>query len=159
MARQIKSVQEWDEKLLQCPYNPSHQVRPDRFGNHLVRCRESLSKQPTSPYYYKIDDYEVCKFNSLHHVPKREMSEHVKKCKDTVTVHKALEAMSDPTVEQKSGISDIMSGVDFVNQDGDDDDWEDDQRPAYDPNIKARVVANVQQTFWRAILNFREEIF
>ena len=52
-------VQEWDEKLEQCPYYPSHQIRPTRFGHHLLQCRKALSKQPTSPYYHKIDDLVV----------------------------------------------------------------------------------------------------
>ena len=52
-------VQEWDEKLEQCPYYPSHQIRPTRFGHHLLQCRKALSKQPTSPYYHKIDDLAV----------------------------------------------------------------------------------------------------
>ena len=59
-------VQEWDEKLEQCPYYPSHQIRPTRFGHHLLQCRKALSKQPTSPYYHKIDDLVVstnCKTN------------------------------------------------------------------------------------------------
>ena len=52
-------IQEWDEKLEQCPYYPSHQIRPTRFGHHLLQCRKALSKQPTSPYYHKIDDLAV----------------------------------------------------------------------------------------------------
>ena len=64
------TVQEWDEKLEQCPYYPSHQIRPARFGHHLIQCRKALSKQPTSPYYHKIDDLVVCKFNSHHHIPR-----------------------------------------------------------------------------------------
>jgi hypothetical protein len=55
-------VQEWDEKLEQCPYYPSHQIRPTRFGHHLLQCRKALSKQPTSPYYHKIDDLVVSKY-------------------------------------------------------------------------------------------------
>ena len=35
-------VQEWDEKLAQCPYYPSHQIRPTRFGHHLLQCRSFL---------------------------------------------------------------------------------------------------------------------
>ena len=64
------TVQEWDERLEQCPYYPSHQIRPARFGHHLIQCRKALSKQPTSPYYHKIDDLVVCKFNSHHHIPR-----------------------------------------------------------------------------------------
>ena len=30
-----------------------------RFGHHLLQCRKALSKQPTSPYYHKIDDLAV----------------------------------------------------------------------------------------------------
>ena len=65
------------------------------------------------------------------------MKDHVKKCESSVTVLKHKEAMNQ-VFEQKSGISDIMSGVDFVNGHDDEDDWEDDAPvPAYDPTVKA----------------------
>ena len=33
MASQIykNTTEEWSEKLLQCPYDPVHQIRPERF--------------------------------------------------------------------------------------------------------------------------------
>ena len=133
-------VQEWDEKLEQCPYYPSHQIRPTRFGHHLLQCRKALSKQPTSPYYHKIDDLVVCKFNSFHHIPRGRMEEHIKKCQGSVTVLKEKPFVPKiGTIDD--GISNIMTGMDKLNAagfDDDEDDWDDDtiQVPAYDPSAR-----------------------
>jgi len=147
MASQIykNSVQEWDEKLLQCPYIPSHQIRPERMGYHLIQCRKALNKQPTSPYFHKIDDLVVCNFNSHHHIPKEKMKEHIKKCQGVVTV---LKASTVPQVPQNKddGISSIMSGIEKITKasNDDEDDWDDDEFvPAYDPNVKAAKLPNL----------------
>ena len=136
------TVQEWDEKLEQCPYFPSHQIRPARLGHHLIQCRKALSKQPTSPYYHKIDDLVVCKFNSQHHIPKEKMAEHVKKCIGVITVLKGGPSNSPKQFDNgKDGISSIKSGLERMNtHDDDDDDWDDDNRIAYDPTAKAAAL-------------------
>jgi len=133
------TVQEWDEKLEQCPYFPSHQIRPARLGHHLIQCRKALSKQPTSPYYHKIDDLVVCKFNSQHHIPREKMAEHVKKCLGVVTVLKGGSSNGPKQFNNTSdGISNIRSGIERINTYADDDDdWDDDDSPAYDPSAKA----------------------
>ena len=133
------TVQEWDEKLEQCPYVPSHQIRPTRLGHHLIQCRRSLSKQPTSPYYHKIDDLIVCNFNSQHHVPKDKMKDHVKKCQGVVTLLKMDQVRDTRAMFNNvdDGISNIMTGVERINNDDDEDDWDDDNHPAYDPSVKA----------------------
>jgi len=133
------TVQEWDEKLEQCPYYPSHQIRPARFGHHLIQCRKALSKQPTSPYYHKIDDLVVCKFNSHHHIPRERMGDHIKKCQGIVTVLKMpMNRGPEPFNKADDGISNIMTGVERINTHADDDDdWDDDYTPAYDPSAKA----------------------
>ena len=130
-------VHEWDEKLEQCPYYPSHQIRPTRFGHHLLQCRKALSKQPTSLYYHKIDDLVVCNFNSFHHIPKRRMEEHIKK---HVTEIKEILKPSAPKVGTiDDGISNIMTGIEKLNAAENDDDWDDDTNkvPAYGPRAKA----------------------
>lgn len=140
MASQIykNSVEEWEETLLQCPYLPSHQIRPARFGHHLVQCRNSLSKQPTSPYYHKLTDLVVCSFNSHHHIPKEKMKEHVKKCQGAVVVLKEQLAAGPSEIKSADdGISAITSGVDKIKYNDDDDDWDDEVRPAYNPAMKA----------------------
>ena len=136
------TVQEWDEKLIQCPYFPSHQIRPARFGHHLIQCRKALSKQPTSPYYHKIDDLVVCKFNSHHHIPREKMDEHIKKCQGVVTVLKAPHVRGPELFNSADdGISNIMTGIARINQAADEeDDWDDDVRPAYDPTAKAAAL-------------------
>ena len=132
------TVQEWEEKLLQCPYIPSHQIRPARLGHHLIQCRKALSKQPTSPYFHKIDDLVVCKFNSHHHIPREKMKDHIQKCQGSVTVLKELSSKPLKKEAVDDGISSITSGISKISAKSyDDDDWEEEAHPAYDPNVKA----------------------
>lgn len=58
------------EDLITCPYNASHQIRPQRIQYHLVKCRKS------HPHV----ELEICSFNASHHVPKSELNEHLLKC-------------------------------------------------------------------------------
>ena len=173
-------VQEWDEKLAQCPYYPSHQIRPTRFGHHLLQCRSFLvSKLLTfrsallfmwqvrkckaleayfffvfgimlayfflshfvittfsevkicpkvfnrpefhfsevyffQTWYFSLNFkfcfFQVCKFNSFHHIPRGRMEEHIKKCQGSVTVLKEKPFVPKVgTVDD--GISNIMTGT------------------------------------------------
>ncbi len=133
----VATVQEWNEKLLNCPYDPDHHIRPERFGHHLIQCRKALSKRPTSPYFYKIDDLQVCPFNSHHHIPKAKMKEHTKKCQGTVAILKEQVVSNETMKKQDDGISDICSGVEKIRATNEDDDWDSEDVPAYNPEVKA----------------------
>ena len=64
------------EKLLQCPYVPSHRVSEGtRFQTHLKRCRKDLLQNKTSPWHEKAKNMAICSFNSTHHVPKDKVSQ------------------------------------------------------------------------------------
>ena len=57
------------EKTLTCPYNPSHQILPSRFGRHLWKCSRS----------YTGDQVVSCKYGCKH-IPVHALSEHDAQC-------------------------------------------------------------------------------
>ena len=81
----------WSEKLLQCPYDPVHQIRPERFSLHLIKCRKALENHPTSPYYHKIKEFVICRWNNKHHIPRAEIDKHEKECNDNLGAIKIRE--------------------------------------------------------------------
>ena len=50
--------------LVGCPYNVSHQLRPDR----LVICRKETLSSPTSPGYRRALGIKIYPYNSAHHI-------------------------------------------------------------------------------------------
>jgi len=132
----MANEEEWQEELVQCPYDPVHQIRPARLGHHLVKCRASLERQPTSPYYPRLESTVICEYNVHHHVPRKDYREHLKTCTEHLATKRALDTLNTETIKI-SGISDIMSGVDKVMNHGNaDDDWDDENYAPYDPSSK-----------------------
>uniref|UniRef100_F6T651 Gametocyte specific factor 1 n=1 Tax=Ornithorhynchus anatinus TaxID=9258 RepID=F6T651_ORNAN len=68
----------WDsldpEKLVQCPYDKSHQIRACRFPYHLIKCRKN---HPSI-----ANQMATCPFNARHQVPQAEISHHISNCDD-----------------------------------------------------------------------------
>lgn len=58
--------------LIACPYNFSHQIRPERFQYHLLKC------QANNPDIILL----VCPFNACHHFRKSDQVEHITNCPD-----------------------------------------------------------------------------
>ena len=58
------TVPEFREDLVGCPYNVSHQLRPDR----LVICRKETLSPPTSPGYRRALGIKIYPYNSAHHI-------------------------------------------------------------------------------------------
>jgi len=142
MASQIykNTTEEWSEKLLQCPYDPVHQIRPERFSLHLIKCRKALENHPTSPYYHKINEYKICRWNNKHHVHKAEIAQHEKECSNNLNALKIrqFEKHEEEIKAQiTKNITPINSKLPYGNDDSDSDDWEDDNVAAYDPTQKA----------------------
>ncbi|XP_030384577.1 gametocyte-specific factor 1 homolog [Scaptodrosophila lebanonensis] len=75
-----------NQQLKECPYDKMHQVRPERFITHLVRCCRS---HPTIQV--------CCPHNAAHIVSPGEMDEHLKGC-DSKALSKY---MMDQQVQQK----------------------------------------------------------
>ncbi|XP_042863172.1 uncharacterized protein LOC122247709 isoform X2 [Penaeus japonicus] len=68
------------EKLLTCPYNPSHQILPHRMAQHLVKCKKS----------YPDADMKVCVFNATHVVPTHLYQVHILECPDKAIVERDI---------------------------------------------------------------------
>ncbi|CAG9772802.1 unnamed protein product [Ceutorhynchus assimilis] len=59
------------EKLVQCPYNPSHHIRQSRMDVHLTKCRRS---------YRESEEIVICDFNTSHRISKLELQYHHENC-------------------------------------------------------------------------------
>lgn len=59
-------------ELITCPYNVSHQIRPERIQYHLVKCK---ARHPEITLL-------VCPFNAIHHIRQADQVEHLQNCPD-----------------------------------------------------------------------------
>ncbi|XP_077454743.1 gametocyte-specific factor 1 [Stigmatopora argus] len=60
------------DRLVQCPFDKSHQIRVGRLCYHIIKCKKNhpqLAKQ-----------LKTCPFNACHLMPKHELAEHIKTC-------------------------------------------------------------------------------
>ncbi|KAM9351040.1 gametocyte-specific factor 1 [Symphorus nematophorus] len=65
-------------KLLQCPFDKSHQIRSCRFPYHLIKCKKNHPKLAS--------ELKTCPFNARHLVPKNELTHHTETCEDRRSV-------------------------------------------------------------------------
>ncbi|KAI7814968.1 putative gametocyte-specific factor 1-like [Triplophysa rosa] len=81
------SVPRWEEsqdfcnpdKLLLCPYDPSHLIRACRFPYHLIKCRKNHPEL--------IGELRTCPFNARHLMRKNELSHHISTCLNRCSVN------------------------------------------------------------------------
>jgi len=67
-----------NEKRVQCPYDPSHQILHYRFQTHLVKCKRNfMEKNPNA----KMAE---CMYNAVHQVPEPELAYHHDHCIDRI---------------------------------------------------------------------------
>jgi len=59
-------------ELITCPYNVSHQIRPERIQYHLMKCK---AQHPEITLL-------VCPFNAIHHIRQSDQVEHLQNCPD-----------------------------------------------------------------------------
>ena len=125
--------------MTQCPYNPHHSIRPERLSYHLVKCRKALENQLNSPYYYKLSEYRICRWNSQHHVSKHDITQHEVVCPNNNSARKIYESENnhERRVPVTNNISPIGVNADITKGDEEDDDWEGDNLPAYNPSQRA----------------------
>ncbi|XP_023117414.1 gametocyte-specific factor 1-like [Amphiprion ocellaris] len=61
-------------RLLQCPYDKSHQIRASRFPYHIIKCRKNHPELAS--------ELKACPFNARHLVPKHELAHHTETCEN-----------------------------------------------------------------------------
>ncbi|XP_007661786.1 gametocyte-specific factor 1-like isoform X2 [Ornithorhynchus anatinus] len=74
------------EKLVQCPYDKSHQIRACRFPYHLIKCRKN---HPSI-----ANQMATCPFNARHQVPQAEISHHISNCDDKSCIEQDVASQS-----------------------------------------------------------------
>ncbi|TRY69045.1 hypothetical protein TCAL_16503 [Tigriopus californicus] len=138
------------EKLLPCPFVPSHFVRPGpRFQRHLERCRKECLKLPNSPFYEAARNKVPCNFDQTHFVWAQDMEEHLAHCDGAIMVVKSLadlhvdeEARTDPPAPPPP-----CPWGEMQKTDSEEEDWDRDQRldqargfkvVPYDPKAKVQ---------------------
>ncbi|XP_044739859.1 gametocyte-specific factor 1 homolog isoform X1 [Chrysoperla carnea] len=105
-----------EAKFIECPYNKSHQILPDRMQVHLVRCRRSHPDEMKVP----------CPFNSTHVVGQCELEYHIANCPDQKTLVSQL-------IEYESEER-IFEPIPIINTDVEcSENWDDVNVPTYDP--------------------------
>lgn len=112
------------DKLEVCPFVPNHFIRKEKLALHLIKCRNSLSKN--SPYYKSAWNKVVCKYNSTHYVDKDELEMHYKVC----------EFSKKQPINYEKFAWEKFVGCDVVNNT--EEDWEDQDIEAYNPMKKAK---------------------
>ncbi|XP_076828627.1 gametocyte-specific factor 1 isoform X2 [Brachyhypopomus gauderio] len=66
------------DKLLQCPYDPSHKIRACRFPYHLLKCKKNHPQLASVLW--------TCPFNARHLMHKYEASDHMDNCTDRCSI-------------------------------------------------------------------------
>jgi hypothetical protein len=130
------------EKVVQCPYERSHVIVPDRLSVHLVKCRKN---HPNS-------NVKICPYNSNHHIQAAKYDTHLDDCdsKD-LAVHLLQESVAES--RQNCSFASIDSGICSIspspsnntnsNNTDDEEDWEKDLiAEPYDP-VKRSLEMNV----------------
>ncbi|XP_065275750.1 gametocyte-specific factor 1-like [Emys orbicularis] len=98
------------EKLIQCPYDKSHQIRACRFPYHLIKCRKNhpdIAKQ-----------LATCPFNARHLVPRDEISHHISSCDDKSCIEQDIVSQSNNCYREK------MNTVSMWQPPPCDEDWD-----------------------------------
>jgi len=128
-------ILDWEETIT-CPYNPSHQITPQRIQFHLVKCRKN---HPNS-------DVEICPFNSTHHVPKSERESHMTTCESRKFVELAKYSNASSTKANNKYMEVTSCGppkpYNQARFEVMEEDWEKEAsiKKSYDPSKKASKV-------------------
>ncbi|XP_061528372.1 gametocyte-specific factor 1 [Phycodurus eques] len=64
------------DKLCQCPFDKSHQIRACRLSYHLIKCKKN------HPQLAK--ELKTCPFNACHLVRKHELAHHMETCPNRI---------------------------------------------------------------------------
>jgi len=111
------TVPEFREELVGCPYNISHQLRPDRLVRHLVICRKETLSSPTSPGYKRALGIKICPYNSAHHIHRADMEHHLTLCASALQFKQELVV---PDKEHEKPPAEHTPGA----ADSDEEDWD-----------------------------------
>ncbi|KAM6471428.1 gametocyte-specific factor 1-like isoform 2-T3 [Liasis olivaceus] len=95
------------ERLVQCPYDKSHQIRSSRFPYHLVKCKKNNQKI--------AKELATCPYNARHRIPKQELSLHVENCENRVPLE-----VFDVATNPNMGIKEMAAAQGPAPQ----EDWE-----------------------------------
>jgi gametocyte-specific factor 1 len=78
------------EKLLTCPFNQNHKVKPIRYQQHIIKCEKTSQIK-----------LETCPFIASHKISKEEFDQHVANCPGKTNVLPQIKSESVSTFKDK----------------------------------------------------------
>lgn len=137
-----------DEKLVQCPYNPVHMMKPSSYQAHIAKCIKDHPDQ----------DFKTCPYNAQHRFPGNELHIHVTSCPDRAIVDRQiLNTATD--CRGTTNVPSYSNNVPQLNEY-----WDEDCRegPGYDPkkNLENRIIFR-DTTYWKPLekRNYYKSLF
>ncbi|XP_063707004.1 gametocyte-specific factor 1 homolog [Culicoides brevitarsis] len=110
------------EKVIPCPYNPSHMILPHRMQTHLTKC----AKQHP---HMKL---EICPFNVTHRMRYAAMKEHKLRCPDRVNFEQYLIDVGTSKKEETQDSLLMRQQIQFNPFMTPEESWDDLNVPTYD---------------------------
>ena len=128
--------EELGDDLITCPYNKSHQIRPERMQRHLIVCRKDVLSKPNHPFHKAAKDLERCPFDANHHIKKSEMESHIQECPSKREMKTVV--LTEAPSWRKSVVTEKSEAAVEAAENWDDDDKEDldNPQPGYNPQAK-----------------------
>ncbi|XP_030387156.1 gametocyte-specific factor 1 homolog [Scaptodrosophila lebanonensis] len=108
---------ESSSEMVTCPYNSAHRMLRKKLQQHIIKCRE---------LYKNEIPLLNCPFNNSHLIPEPEFYQHTKSCEDRKIVAHFQFSESAPIKEDAK--HEKISA---------DEDWDEDNTPAYNPQVYA----------------------
>lgn len=70
------------DKVFVCPFNSSHEIKREKWSNHLKKCAKAILRDPKSPYAENVFKFTICHYNDFHIVESKNMLFHLMHCED-----------------------------------------------------------------------------
>ncbi|XP_063697209.1 gametocyte-specific factor 1 homolog [Culicoides brevitarsis] len=128
------------ENVIQCPYNPRHEILPYRMQTHLVKCERNHP-------HIKL---EKCPFNSTHRFRSKQMQEHKKTCPDRLSFEHYVIKIGDEFPQHKLMDVKMPQRPIFIFED-EEESWDHFNVASYDPqeHVKSKPILRLNNGMTR----------
>uniref|UniRef100_A0AAG5DCR1 CHHC U11-48K-type domain-containing protein n=1 Tax=Anopheles atroparvus TaxID=41427 RepID=A0AAG5DCR1_ANOAO len=130
--------------LVQCPFDPLHQIAPNKFGKHLTKCQRQHPDM----------QYARCPLNTFHLVKPEDLKEHVRTCPSRMELeaykYSISSASTAPTEELIINTGDLTgagSSAGAASLQQDEECWDDSNYEAYNPLGKCKQQKEQNKNF------------
>ena len=104
--------------LKTCPYDMTHQIRPERMHYHLIKCMKNHPEV----------SMKICPYNGTHHLPASDIRSHLQECPDRRIVEIQRFKLNDPIPGKHGDLSNpVVFGSSLISQESEAENKEGDQ--------------------------------